>query len=389
MVDARRIGLDEVVAYFQEIEDPRSEINRKHPLASVVVIALIAVLAGASGPTAIAQWAAIKGQLLASVLPLPHGVPCKDVFRRVLMALRPEVFQACFAAWVRSLREEAAAETGVERPMLAIDGTTLRRSHDRKNGLGALHSVTVWASEYGLSLGQVACAEKSNEITAIPELLKLVDVSGGVVTIDAMGCQKEIAGGDRRRESGLRAGAQGEPGDAARGGRRSPDEPLGRGFHGRRGGPLQDRGDGPRPPRDEDVHPARSPEGPAGGQGVAGIEVDRRGRSPRPCVTARPWTRSATTLSSLPVEAGAATFAHAVRSHWGVENGCHWTLDVTFREDESRIRTKHLRENMAWLNRFSLSLLKQHPGRQSVAMKRRSCGWSDDYLMQVVIGSTS
>ena len=194
MADSRRFGLDEVVAHFQELEDPRSEINRKHPLASVVVIALIAVLAGASGPTAIAQWAAIKEELLASVLPLPHGVPCKDVFRRVLMALRPEAFQACFAAWVRSLRDEAAAETGVERPTLAIDGKTLRRSHDRKNGLGALHSVTVWASEYGLSLGQVACDEKSNEITAIPELLKLVDVSGGVVTIDAMGCQKEIAG---------------------------------------------------------------------------------------------------------------------------------------------------------------------------------------------------
>ena len=194
MAGSRRFGLDEVVAHFQELEDPRSEINRKHPLASVVVIALIAVLAGASGPTAIAQWAAIKAELLASVLPLPHGVPGKDVFRRVLMALRPEAFQACFAAWVRSLRDEAAAETGVERPTLAVDGKTLRRSHDRKNGLGALHSVTVWASEYGLSLGQVACAEKSNEITAIPELLRLVDVSGGVVTIDAMGCQKEIAG---------------------------------------------------------------------------------------------------------------------------------------------------------------------------------------------------
>src|SRR3954465_14183214 len=194
MAVSRRFGLDEVVAHFQELEDPRSAINRKHPLASVVVIALIAVLAGASGPTAIAQWAALKEELLASVLPLPYGAPCKDVFRRVLMALQPEAFQACFAAWVRSLRDEAAAGTGVERPTLAVDGKTLRRSHDRKNGLGALHSVTVWASEYGLSLGQVACAEKSNEITAIPELLKLVDISGGVVTIDAMGCQKEIAG---------------------------------------------------------------------------------------------------------------------------------------------------------------------------------------------------
>jgi hypothetical protein len=147
MADARRFGLDEVVAYFQELEGPRSEINRKHPLGSVVVIALIAVLAGASGPTAIAQWAAIKEELLASVLPPPHGVPCKDVFRRALMTLRPEAFQACFAAWMRSLREQAAAETGIERPTPAADGKALRRSHDRKSGLGALHSVTVWASE--------------------------------------------------------------------------------------------------------------------------------------------------------------------------------------------------------------------------------------------------
>src|SRR5262245_43598876 len=164
MADARRFGLDEVVAYFQGLEDPRSEINRKHPLASVVTIALIAVLAGASGPTAIAHWAAIKEEILASALPLPNGVPGKDVFRRVLMAIRPEAFQACFAAWVRALRDEAAATTGVERPTLAVDGKTVRRSHDRVKGLGALHSVSVWASEYGLSLGQVACGEKSNEI---------------------------------------------------------------------------------------------------------------------------------------------------------------------------------------------------------------------------------
>src|SRR3954463_13207393 len=136
MADSRRFGLDDVLVHFQELDDPRSEINRKHPLASVVVIALIAVLAGASGPTAIAQWAAIKEELLASVLPLPYGVPCKDVFRRVLMALRPEALQACFAAWAGWLGDEAAAETGVERPTLAGDGKTLRRSHDRKSGLG-------------------------------------------------------------------------------------------------------------------------------------------------------------------------------------------------------------------------------------------------------------
>src|SRR5271170_1075180 len=193
MADSRHISLDEVVVHFAELEDPRSTVNLQHPLVSVVVIALLAVLAGASGPTAIAKWAALKQEFLVKVLNLPNGVPRKDVFRRVLMTLKPGVFQACFANWLRSLRATAAAVTGVEQPVLAVDGKTVRRSHDRSRGLGALHSVSVWASDFGLSLGQVACAEKSNEITAIPELLRLVDIQGTIITIDAMGTQKAIA----------------------------------------------------------------------------------------------------------------------------------------------------------------------------------------------------
>ena len=138
----------------------------------------MAVLAGADGPTAIAKWAALKEEVLLEALDLPNGIPRKDVFRRVLVLLKPNAFQACFANWLQSLRATAAEATGVEQPVLAIDGKTARRSHDRGKGLGALHSVSVWASEFGLSLGQVACAEKSNEITAIPELLKLVDIKG-------------------------------------------------------------------------------------------------------------------------------------------------------------------------------------------------------------------
>src|SRR5271157_3230390 len=193
MARVHQVCLDEVVGYFDDLEDPRSTVNLKHPLVSVVVIALMAVLAGASGPTAIARWAAIKEEFLLNTLELPNGIPRKDVFRRVLMALRPGAFQACFANWLNSLRATAAEATGVEQPILAVDGKTARRSHDRKNGLGALHSVSVWASEFGLSLGQVACAEKSNEITPIPELLRLVDIKGAIITIDAMGTQKAIA----------------------------------------------------------------------------------------------------------------------------------------------------------------------------------------------------
>ena len=186
-------ALDEVVLHFEELEDPRSTVNRRHPLVSVVVIAMLAVVAGAGGPTGIAEWAALKDECLLNTLDLPNGIPRKEVFRRVLMALRADACHACGATWLNSLRATAAAATGVDQPVFAVDGKTARRSHDRKNGLGALHSVTVWASEFGLSLGQVACAEKSNEITAIPELLRLVDIKGAIITIDAMGTQKAIA----------------------------------------------------------------------------------------------------------------------------------------------------------------------------------------------------
>src|SRR5271157_5637722 len=188
-----RIGLEEITCHFQELEDPRSTINQRHPFLSVVIIAMTAVLAGANGPTSIAKWAKFKGAFLVKMLDLPNGIPCKDVFRRVLGLLNPAAFQACFANWLTALREAAAEGSGIAQPILAVDGKTARRSHDRKNGLGALHSVSIWASEFGLSLGQVACAEKSNEITAIPELLKLVDIKGAIITIDAMGTQKAIA----------------------------------------------------------------------------------------------------------------------------------------------------------------------------------------------------
>src|SRR3954452_14705579 len=188
-----RSKLDDIVESFSTLEDPRSHINRRHPLPSILVIAVLAVLAGAAGPTAIARWAKFKEDLLTGLLDLPHGIPGKDVFRRVLMTLKPEAFEAAFNAWIARLRDEAVAETGVNRPVISLDGKTPRRSHDARNDLGPLHVVTAWAGELGLALGQQACAEKSNEITAIPDLLKKIDVRGGIVTIDAMGTQKAIA----------------------------------------------------------------------------------------------------------------------------------------------------------------------------------------------------
>ena len=149
MAEIHRIGLDEVARHFEELEDPRSTVNRLHPLVSVVVIALMAVLAGADGPTGIAKWAALKEKFLLEALDLPNGIPRKDVFRRVLVLLKPHAFQACFANWLQSLRATAAETAGVKQPVFAVDGKTARRSHDRGKGLGALHSGHSRASEVG------------------------------------------------------------------------------------------------------------------------------------------------------------------------------------------------------------------------------------------------
>jgi predicted transposase YbfD/YdcC len=382
-MDSRHVPLDEIVVHFQELEDPRSTINQRHPLASVLVIALLAVLAGAGGPTAIARWAALKQDLLLRVLDLPNGIPRKDVFRRVLMTLKPAAFQACFANWLRSLRAEAVAQTGVEQPVLAVDGKTMRRSHDRGKGLGALHSVTVWASEYGLSLGQMACAEKSNEITAIPELLRLVDIKGGIITIDAMGTQKVIAeqviagGADyvlalKGNQETLHQAVIDYIDEQLEGDQAAAQEHV-----------TTEKGHGREEQRTYLQFPApKNLPGFMAWKGLKsiGIVTSCCLRDGKETIEVRYY------ISSLVVNV--LLFARAVRGHWGIENTCHWSLDMTFREDESRLRDRHLRENFAWLNRFVLSLLKQHPGRQSLVMKRRSCGWSDEFLMEVVAGST-
>jgi predicted transposase YbfD/YdcC len=384
MSDVRRIALDEVVRHFEELEDPRCPINRKHPLVSIVVIAVMAALAGAGGPTAIARWAALKEEVLVGALDLPEGIPGKDVFRRVLMALRPEAFRACFAGWLGSLRAEAAAATGVEQPVLAVDGKTARRSHDRKNGLGALHSVTVWASEFGLSLGQVACAEKSNEITAIPEVLKLVDIKGAIITIDAIGAQKAIASQIIDGEGDYVLALKGNQETLHRAVIDYIDEQLEGELEGAQELVTTEAGHGREETRTYLQLPA-----PAGLPGF-GLWEALKTVAVVTSLCVRDGKQTAEVryyISSLTMDV--QRLARAVRGHWGIENGCHWVLDVTYREDDSRIRQEALRENFAWLNRFTLSLLKQHPDRTSIAMKRRSCGWNDDYLMQVLTGSTN
>ncbi len=271
----------------------------------------------------------------------------------------------------------------MEQPVLAVDGKTARRSHDRNNGLGALHAVSVWASEYGLSLGQAACGERSNEITAIPELLRLVDISGAIITIDAMGARKAIAaqiiagGGDyvlalkgdqeARHQAVVDLIAEQLEGDLA-----GAQEHV-----------TTEEGQGRAETRTYRQRPA--PEGRPGF--MLWKELKSIGPTTSCCLRdGKEATEARYSISSPGVDVG--QFARAVRGHGGIENGCHWVLDMTFREDGSRTREKHVRENFAWLNRFALSLLKQHPGRPSLVMKRRSCGWSDAFLMEVITAST-
>jgi predicted transposase YbfD/YdcC len=375
-----RSRLDEIVASFATMEDPRSHINRRHPLPSVLVIAILAVLAGAAGPTAIAHWAECKEELLIGLLDLPFGIPGKDVFRRVLMMIKPEAFEDAFNAWIAHLRGEAVAATGVDRPIVAIDGKTARRSHDARNGLGALHVVTAWAGELGLALGQQACAEKSNEITAIPELVEKIDVRGGIVTIDAMGAQKTIAEAVikgkadyvlalKRNHEALHAAVI-----------EHIDERLEGDLEDAQKLTTTDRGHGRDEQRTYLQLPA--PDGLPGkaewkGLKSVGVVTSLRKEGHKESIEVRYY------LSSLAVDVG--TFARAVRGHWSVENACHWSLDVTFREDDSRIRERVLGNNINWLYRFTLSILKQHPDRRtSLIMKRRTCGWSEKFLMEVI-----
>lgn len=390
MAQIQRLCIEDIVDYFDELEDPRSTINIKHPLVSVVVIAMMAVLAGAGGPTAIARWAKLKEEFLLQALPLPHGIPCKDVFRSVLSLLKPEAFQTCFAAWLTSLRAAAEANAAaegnaVDKPIFAIDGKTSRRSHDHSQGLGALHTVSVWASAFGLSLGQVACAEKSNEITAIPELLRLVDIKGTIITIDAMGTQKAIAAQIVDSEADYVLALKGNQETLHKAVIDYMDEQSKNDFADckARRHQTKEKGHGREETRSyiqvpvpKDLKNLELWKG-LKSVGMATLVCIREGKE---TIETRYF------ISSLEVRV--KQFARAIRSHWGIENGCHWSLDMIYRDDESRIREPNMRENFAWLNRFTLSLLKQHPDKkQSTVMKRRSCGWSEEFLLEVITGA--
>jgi predicted transposase YbfD/YdcC len=316
-----------------------------------------------------------KGTWFRSFLALPNGIPSHDTFGRVFARLDPAAFQECFLRWI-----EALAETvGLKR--IAIDGKTLRRSFDRACGKAALHLVSAWATEAHLSLGQVAVEDKSNEITAIPVLLELLDLAGAIVSIDAMGCQKEIArkirerGGDyllsvkdnqaRLREDIHRCfdEALATPG-AKRKYDLSISEHKGHGRLERRECfTLTD----PEGIRDWDLwQDARQ----------VGMIVQERTEQGKTSVEIHYFISSyAGTAQQL---------GYNARSHWSIENSLHWVLDVVFDEDQSRVRKDHGPENFAMLRRIALSLLKRHQGKGSVRGKRKQAGWNEDFLSEIL-----
>jgi predicted transposase YbfD/YdcC len=371
-----------LLRFFDDLPDPRSMVNRLHRLGDVIVIAICAVLANADGPTAIAHWAKLNAAWLRRHLALPNGIPGKDTFRRVLGLLPPATFQQCFQQWLQTLQVPGDEESENKRH-IAIDGKALRRSHDRKNGLGPMHIVSAWASDFGISLGQVATEEKSNEITAIPQLLEVIDVEDAIVTIDAAGCQKTIAAKIVDGKGDYVLALKGN------------QEKLFQDVEFLMLGHMQDDFAGCPVSRHVEVE-----------QGHGRLESRTYYQMTAPTYLHRrsEWKKLKTIGAAVRVyeengiekrdiryyisslRRNGQQFAHAVRNHWGIENSLHWSLDMTYREDESRVRNRTFADNLSWLRRLTLSLIKQHPGKQSNIMKRRMAGWSVDFLMQILTG---
>jgi predicted transposase YbfD/YdcC len=389
----RTVGSAEIqgiVRHFEGLEDPRSQVNRRHLLADIIVISILGVLAGADGPLAIARWANAQEPWLKRHLRLPNGIPSRDTIGRILQSLKPSAFQQCFAAWLTSLHEsQVVAEddaAGEPTRQIALDGKCLRRSHAHGRGLGAMYLVNAWATADGIALGQLAVEEKSNEITAIPQLLDQLDLTGAVVTIDAAGCQRNIAdeivagGGDymlalkgnqetlHRDVTVLFAKLLEED---------FGDVPVSR---------YEEREHGHGRTEERRYYQISVPADFPQREKWTGLKTF--GLAIRRCIIGgKETTEHRYYISSL--SRHGRRFARCVRGHWSIENSLHWVLDMTFREDESRVRQRRLADNLGWLRRLALTLLKQHPGKDSIAMKRRLAGWSVDFLMQVLMGKTT
>jgi predicted transposase YbfD/YdcC len=375
---AKLVNVEAIGSYFQSLSDPRHTRNRKHLLVDIVVIAVCAMVCGCDGPTAIHRWASNRHDWLVQFLMLPNGIPSRDCIRRLLMALKPEAFQKCFQDWIAHAVQ--ADDDGPAR-LVAIDGKTNRRSHDASQDLGPLHIVSAWASEEGIALGQVATEEKSNEITAIPQLLELIDLSNSLITIDAMGCQKAIArtivdgGGDfvisvkdnqpklcEAIETYFAQHLERDLGDL-----RYRSHETSEAGHGR----IDERSYFlTKVPPDFAV----KKEWPW---------VKAIGYSVRVTQHADGRETAETRYYILSRYLSGKRFSEAVRGHWGIES-MHWVLDVNFREDDSRTRERTLGNNLSWLRRFAVTLLKRHPINDSLRGKMIRCMMNTAFLTEVL-----
>jgi predicted transposase YbfD/YdcC len=364
--------------HFASLTDPRRG-KVTYPLINILTIALCATIAGADDFVAIADWARQKRDWLGQFLDLSAGIPSHDRFNAIFRTLRPEPLERCLVSWITSLHEVTAG------PLVAIDGKTLRQSFDKAEAKSALHMVSAWATANKISLGQVAVAEKSNEITAIPRLLDLLELPGALVTIDAMGCQAEIAEKIVAKEADYVLAVKGNQptlhagimeffldhmeDDFARV-EVSRHETKGE-AHGRDEHRTYYVCDVP-----EDLPDRRR------WQGLEriGLAISDTVRGGKPCDDVRSYIMSR--------KLSARSFGAAVRGHWGIENSLHWQLDMSFGEDRSRVRKDHADANMAALRRLALGLLKNEVRKKvGIKNKRLIAAWNIDYLRQVLFGA--
>jgi predicted transposase YbfD/YdcC len=367
-----------LIGHFSPLEDQRCPINRRHVLGEMIVIAIAAVMCGADGWVAVAQFGRSKETWLKEFLALPNGIPSHDTFGRVFSLLQPEAFEDCFRSWVASIREVIPGE------IIAVDGKTLRRSHDRAAGLAALHLVSAWAAANRVVLGQVATEAKSNEITAIPQLLALLRIKGCIVTIDAMGCQTKIAEQIIEQEGDYVLALKGNQSTLASeveeafidadvkdyAGMESEFIETVEHGHGR----IETRryrtlGDLSGVPRSALWR----------GMNMIGMVESQRTLDGKTSCETRFFIGS--------IGTDATCFARAVRDHWGIENELHWTLDVAFREDDSRVREPAARENLAVLRHIALTRLKKDNTKLGIKNKRLKAGWDERYLAKLLFES--
>ncbi|HOF31803.1 MAG TPA: ISAs1 family transposase [Burkholderiaceae bacterium] len=367
-----------LLRWFDELQDPRPGHNVMHLLSDMLAIAILAVICGADGWVEVEEFGRCKQEWLKTFLRLPHGIPSHDTFGRVFGRVLPEQFERCFLNWTAHLARHKSK-------LIAIDGKTLRRSFDSAGGKEAIHMISAWCQENRMVLGQLATQAKSNEITAIPKLLKLLDLQGTVVSIDAMGCQKSIA------KTIVKAG-----GDyilQVKENQHTLHESLRLLF----AEGLRDDCQGVRYAKASDVdkgHGRIETRTCWTTSDIAGIDPDRQwdGLKSVVCVQSlRETAEGASTQSHYYISSMAAKDAREmlqlVRSHWSIENSLHWTLDVQLREDDSRIRKGHAPENFSRLRRWALNLLKKDQTRKvGIKTKSKCCSWDHDYLLKILTG---